>query len=623
MFIQQEASALCDRDRLELFSTFIVQESRIRRDLYSSAFTAMAGEIMDLTRDLWRPTSLTKEQETSHKVDASSSTVLDGPRRSGNIPASNASSSGADFTPATDTDSLYAGSEPEDTKAPPATPWGEKFQPSLSPINSVPSMAVSTVPDGEGGSRGRPASRWWEGSVEGSMGQGGRRLEMTKQESRYMSLHPNELIVNAQPSPSHSTPTPGTMGTSFRYGPDEYPAEKTGFYEEGITSASSEYRSDGALPPSLAWGYGGKQAVPPSLDVSRLVTLPPPYPRHYPALHNNHPSLQELRLKHREVAENLGARQSQPMEDVVWQPSVYTSMMQSCETTITELVCRLDEAAESQELTSLQTEGDERPELLEQLTLLKWICEAREQLRKQDFDATAQRLKARSLTFTAHCRQTGEYQRLADEEARLESHLQASRLHFAEQANHRYTHLLSIIEHHVSRGVEVQLSAFWDIAPSLLEVVQRIPVSDSHELAHLSVLIPSAEIADSPSYRDFPLQYLLRTLTHAMKSAYQFIENQTNLLCLLHEIRTASMSAEARYMEMDRLGKGEDVERVKAEMVELRRRREEEETGVLKERVGILEGQWDHALGGEIEGVVQQVRASLQEMGGLDEGIDE
>lgn len=623
MFIQLEASSPTDKDRLELFANFMVQESRIRRDRYGIAFSSMAGEIMDLTRDMWRPTGsasalpdLRSMKEVLQDTSRPSVSAEDS-RGSTNIPTDSSCSSATEFTPATDTESMYGNSE-HDEDRPPLTPWGgDRFQPSLSPIRSVPSMAVSTVPDDED-SRGRSASRWWEGSGEGSSGQGGRKLEMTKQESKYMSLHPTELVFPAQPSPSHSTPTPNTTKTAFKYEPDKYPPEKTGLYEE----ESPGYCLP-AQPPSLplsALPHGGKQPMIPPLDVSRLVTLPPPYPRHYPALHNDHPALSSLRSKHRQIAEVIILRQSRPQTDQLWQTSVYVEMIQMCESGITELATRLDDATDTQQTTSAQTEGDECPELLEQLTLLKWIFEAREQLQKQDFDAAMQQMKGRSQASVDYWQSVCNYQQQKAESERLTQQLQLNQVYYGEQATKRYGQLLDIVERHVNRGVEVQLSAFWDIAPALLEIVQKIPIHDAYSLANFYVLVPSKEFADNPSYRQFPLQYLLQTLTHAKKSAYQFIESQTNLLCLLHEVRTASMSTEIRLSEIKRIMKGEDTEWVRQEMAEIRRQREDEETGVLKERVGCLEGQWESALGEEIEKVVEAVQRFLEDQGAGEDG---
>jgi len=282
----------------------------------------------------------------------------------------------------------------------------------------------------------------------------------------------------------------------------------------------------------------------------------------------------------------------------------------------------LNSTSENYPAMTAQTEGDERPELLEELTLLKWLFEAREQLQKQEFDAAMQRFRRRSATFTQHCQSTGDFQRKADEEARLARHLQQSQLAFAEQASNRFAYLLEIVEHHVNRGVEVQLSAFWDIAPPLLEVVHKIPVGDAYSLGTLSVLIPGAELADNPSYHQFPLQYLFTTLMHAKKSAYQFIESQTNLLCMLHEVRNAAMTAEVRMAEVKRYARGEDPDVVREEMMRLRRAREDEETGILKERAGVLEGQWGVALGEEIEATIDGVEGFLRDTGGWDEGLD-
>lgn len=619
MFIQQEASSPSDRDRLKLFTSFMVQESRVRRDRYSSAFNSMAGDILDLTRDMWRPCSSADAVPENTPVRAGITgesprpmTTLETSRESADTAGTSSCSSAVDFTPATDTDSLYDSSERADDK-PPSTPWGERYHPSLSPIKSIPSMAVSTVPDEED-SRGRSASRWWEGSAEGSGGKGGRKIEMTKQETKYMSLHPSELLLGPEPSPSYSTPTPNTVTTAFRYGADEYPPEKTDWREESPPAAGPPQSYADSPHPLL--GSRGKQPMVPALDISRLVTLPPPYPRHYPALQNNHPSLSEIRNRHRQVAETVTARQTKLYTDYCWDPTVYVDLSQTCEISIIELEQRLDGMAGEQ-----QTEGDERPELLEQLTLLKWIFEAREQLQKQDFDATIQRVKTRSQALIDHFHAVGDYERLMDEEQRMKQQGQEHQLSFAEQSTSRFSQLLEMVECHVSRGVEMQLSAFWDIAPGLLEVMQRVP----HDLdgSGFSVHIPQAEYQDNPTYRRFPLQYLLHTLDHAKKSAYQFIESQTNLLCLLHEVRTAAMSAEMRFVEMRRVVEGEDVERLRAEMSEVRKGREEEETAVLRERIGVLEGQWELALGEEVNGVLERVRRHLSGSGGWDDGMDE
>ena len=108
---------------------------------------------------------------------------------------------------------------------------------------------------------------------------------------------------------------------------------------------------------------------------------------------------------------------------------------------------------------------------------------------------------------------------------------------FEKEILKRYEDFLDTIEQNVTRGVEAQLSAFWDIAPGLLAIVQKVP----YRLEGFGIHIPPSEYDENPSYHDFPLQYLYSLLAHAGRSAYQFIESQINLLCLLHEVKTGVM----------------------------------------------------------------------------------
>ena len=117
---------------------------------------------------------------------------------------------------------------------------------------------------------------------------------------------------------------------------------------------------------------------------------------------------------------------------------------------------------------------------------------------------------------------------------------------------------------------------------------------------------------ENPSYVEFPLQYLYSLLGHAERASYQFMESQVNLLCLLHEIRGAEVGARMR------------AEVPPGDEEEVRRRREAEEeklTRDLKEKVGVVEGQWEDALGGEVRAVMERIRGELLLRGGwVEEG---
>jgi hypothetical protein len=298
-FVEKEAAATSDEERLEMFATFLVHESRLRRDRYSAAYNAMAGDIMDLTRDMWR--SYTKQGKRAATSSTSMSSLdptvpswaSDGQPASaqGNMPSS--ASSFGDYTPGTDASSMNdfdgTGMEQSDSRQ-----WGEAFKPSLSPI---PSMAVSTVPD-EDSSRGRTAARWWEQSNSGS-GSIGKpdRIQKTLRETKYMGINPAMLQDIDQPSPHssrHTGSTPGPSTQTFAYGANEYPPEKVGWHE------SADFETPVPTPAHVR-----KSSTPGgiSLDVSRLVTLPPPYPRHHPAINNSHPLLTDIRAEHRELAD--------------------------------------------------------------------------------------------------------------------------------------------------------------------------------------------------------------------------------------------------------------------------------------------------------------------------------
>lgn len=681
VFIGQEVAAQNDQERLELFASFMVQESRIRRGLYSEAFSTMAGDIMELTRDMWRPMSTTIEHDTlrfkSRNVSPESANIMIDLDGSFNTSVT----STAELTPATDTESLADESQDAVDKRPPH-PWGDKFKPCLSPI---PSMAVSTVPDEES-SRGRSASRWWEESVDGSFGNGGRRLERTKQETKYMSLHPQELFIAAQPSPNQSTPTPGTSNQTFQYGPDEYPQEKVGLLEEGGLYTPSNPPSATLLSPRNKAPVG-RPTNRSALDVTRLVTLPPPYPRHYPAVNNSHPALSTLRANHRAVADissireliqaheateisrrqswrtSAGERlrhfrsqtqasicsgkmsyndvnqvelkfrqseaanvlreaemQSQDFRQRVHEPvcRMLTEHARSCDDYIDQLTKALGVEAGCDQSLLAQTEGDERPELVEQLTLLKWLFESREHIHKERFDIDTALLARESAAVLTNYRQNASEVQLRKAESHFDTVRQRQQLEYAQDTKERYDHLRKIVERHVSRGVEIQLSAFWDIAPGLVEVVHKVP----NNLHGFEIVVPSNELAENMSYQEFPLQYMYTILVHAKKSAYQFIEAQTNLLCLLHEVHTATEAASLRLQEIERTAAGESASQAQAEMAQFKKQKEQELTEDLQGKVHEVEGQWREALGASIEECIGRVRTWLEHTGGWEESLE-
>lgn len=661
-FAKKEALAVDDAERVRLFAEFFVSESRIRRERYGAAIGAMGSEVLDLTRDLFRPMPARRESMTS----ATSGTVELTPQSSeprshrGSINSAFGNNHGASSatTPTSAGPSPSPGSNPNQWQT-------SNYMPSLSPILS---MSVSDAHD-EQDSRGRPASRWWEAD---STGAGSSKMERSKRESKYMGV-PKEArealqwIEEPQSSPASSS----------KRASNGYPLEKTGWHDADQLSTPHAHSRNSIASSSTAPNTPSPMPNPDALDVSRLVTLPPPYPRHHPAVNNNHPDLTQIRDSIRivgdlieidnikegfkqgstkmrtEAAEAVKQRRQTLRQNL--QQDIASGVIGYADAAAIEAEATADEHNKAKELekadfdnfqtavvmpvneilqsrinkaTELfnslrsqlfdetnpnlpQEEGDEQPELLEKLTLLKWIFEARETLHRALYDLLSDRNdRYRDLVLIPY--------KLAEEQDKVDS----AKAFFVEDGAKRAlahsTEVLQrtqefrdIVEETVVRGVEVQLNAFWDIAPPLKRLLDKIP----QDMEGFQIQIPTGEYAENPSYVDHPLQYLFSLLLHAEKSTYQFIESQTNLLCLLHEVKEACVSAKAKVMENDRM----DAARVEGMKTEEGTRL----TDDLKDKVRLVQDQWKSALGETVDGVKERVGGYLLETGGWDESFEE
>ncbi|PNS16684.1 hypothetical protein CAC42_4648 [Sphaceloma murrayae] len=705
-FGQREAAAATDEDRLLLFAQFVVDESKIRRERYGASFGRVASELYDTTRDMWRRQPLEPPSTAASQVAPSrdQSVDSDGIESRGQSSAALQSSapSEAELTPATDTESFCSALERDQSNVC-QSPWNDRFKPSLSPI---PSMTVSTYAGDEADSRGRSASRWWEASDNGSSGTGGRRLERSKQEIKYMSLHPSVMQQALEDQAKSQGSTPNDSDSTTRASAEEYPPEKTGWHEEEPVAGPSRSSSfaagkrpanDAPPLPSI------RRSTLPALDVSRLVTLPPPYPRHYPAVSNNHPQLEAPRGVQRSLAdlselrelhgtfEDASLKKQQEVDEArqarvrefrtavqsdidagrvshgmameadrrfraheaekttkaveaayerfnkdFYEPAseLLEAKLQSADETINMMTLALSSSLSSGASERAQVGGDEEPELLEQLTLLKWLFEARETLHKEQHDLTLlshRQLRTKEKWSPAY-RMLNQSAREADNLAWQQS-MHALQSTWASTSNTRFQDLSSTVSEHVTRGVEAQLSAFWDVAPQLADVISRIPSSLSpstdptalatldDQLRHLPILIPPTELSETPALRRFPARYLYSTLTHARNSTRQFVDAQIDLLCLQHEIRTAAMVAEVRALETARVGQGGDTDGVGEEMKGAREAEERRLTSDLKGKVGEVEAGWEDALGKGIDGARGMVRGFLERCGGWEEGL--
>ncbi|KAK5987821.1 hypothetical protein PT974_11955 [Cladobotryum mycophilum] len=623
-FAIRESAVATDADRVRLFADFIVNESRIRRERYATAIGAMGSEIFDLTRDLFRPmVPVRRESGISQE----------------------------DWTPGS--------SEPNRSHR------GSVGSISRGDGQSSSAPTSANLPPSPGQA---PAANWGDPSRGG--------FERSKRESKYMGVPKEQWLETEQSAVYGST---GEQSSS-----SEYPPEKTGWHDEGEQTPHMPPYTPAGSAPSPAVNMHGL------LDVSRLVTLPPPYPRHHPAVNNSHPELSSIRIAVRALSElsdidstkeRFAASSSKRREEslkaasdrrqamrVNLQKEINSGNLSYADAGIIEADFNDQEKDKKKELekaeyehfqnqvvlplndilterinraTELfddltrhmfdngeidadmpQEEGDDRPELLEKLTLLKWIFEQRESLHRVIYDLLSDRNgRYRDVVLTPY-RLSGNAEKLKSAEDFFGEDAAKRENAFANEVLNRAREFRSVMEEAVARGVELQLSAFWDIAPPLCRLLESIPL----DLEDFGIQIPSAEYEENPSYHEHPFQYLYSLLLHAEKSSYQFIEAHTNQLCLLHEVKEAVMNAKARVLatqviEADGTAtRAVDREQKAQHMKDMESQRLTED---LKEKVRMVQEQWNSALGEAMTSVKERTGEWLLQTGGWDETLED
>lgn len=269
-----------------------------------------------------------------------------------------------------------------------------------------------------------------------------------------------------------------------------------------------------------------------------------------------------------------------------------------------------------------QEEGDDRPELLEKLTLLKWIFETREFLHRTIYDLLSDRnARYREVVLTPY-RLSSNAEKLKSAEQFFANDAANREFSYTNEVLNRAREFRSVVKEAVERGVALQLSAFWDIAPPLSGLVDGIPA----DLSGFTIQIPPTEFEENPPYHNHPLQYLFSLLVHAEKSTYQFIESHANLQCLLHEVKEAVVHAKARVLETEVREHNGAYIKVEDGPVRAQKMREDEVrrlTEDLKEEVRVVQEQWNNALGEGLKGVKERTRGWLLETGGWDETLEE
>jgi len=638
-FLLRESQASSDLERLQLFTQFFASEARLRRARYPEPF--IDGTLKASGVNKWIFEEL---------LDDASRTPLKSPVALGKEPSS--------------LNRLQI-----ETPQRPDTMWWSDYRPALSPIASMSNDELS--------SRGRTASRWWQSQTAetNSEANGGpRKVKRSKRESKYMGL--SALSVEEVLS---EAATPTRLDQVLESG-DIYPQEKVdpdtfGIFEDEEPKLHIDRANSFPMSP---------QAV----DISRFITLPPPYPRHYPAINNSHPklaasrnlvrtlsdlteledrrsrynvSVEALRTEHKRkiqeaqriFKENIHAQISEgsitfaeaaeaeqalkldenkqekiclqaefdTLQDVLINPmhDMLNARVEQLNAGIVELKDKLSAETQAQNLDRPQQEGDAMPEILEYLTQLKWLFETREHAHQELFNLLSDRNEKYKAIVLLPYHQVSHLEKIRDtEEFFHRDSLQRKRV-FRDESVARYQELCRLISEHVAQEMELQSSAFWDIAPGILDLTQKLP---DGVIPAGAIAIPPAEYQENPSYVDFPQQYLYTLLEHAEKSTYQFIESQVNLNCLLHEVKLGVLKAQCRAAEAIRAQNNVNGAGISDEDPrEICSKEEAEATAELKQRVTMIEEQWMEALGAALQDKKAHVKLDLETVGGWDDSI--
>ena len=634
-FLLRERSAQSDIERLKLFSQYIVDESRLRRQWYANVWRTGSFDPTPTRNNLFGDIPPPKGQVQ--------------PRS----PSTVGSTGGMNSEPPTPATSMSGQ----------GNPWWNSYQPALSPIASMSNDEVS--------SRGRTSSRWWESQTGSDSGGVGPRTQRSKRESKYMGLQRDSIRFNAEEG-LYEIGEASTEYPENDYPPEKINPEQLGYYEESpvlpTTSSSQQKR-----PLTI-----------PQLDISRFITLPPPYPRHYPAVNNSHPALSiyraavrtssdisevaerrtrnekstsALRKEHQEkikesqsqfraniqaqieegsisYAEAAEAEQAvkgverehekksiqaeyDSFQDIVLHPlhEMLNERLSNLTQLMTQLQDRLSSEARRGDVDQTQEEGDEEPQLLEKLTLLKWLFEAREQLHVELFQLLTDRNDKFKKIVLLPYQQVNNLEKVRSTDSFFIQDYKDRKAVFRKESLERYNNFLSNIEENVRLGVDLQSSTYWDIAPGLLDLLQQVP----EDLTNFQgVQIPEGEYVDNPSYHRHPLQYLYSVISHAEKSSYQFIEAQINLQCLLHEAKSATVAARCKSSHASCEREGGDSVTLR-EMTDRKNEEEMALTSELRQTTALIESQWVDSLGGQMQNVKERVKKRLVTAGGWEE----
>jgi hypothetical protein len=427
-----------------------------------------------------------------------------------------------------------------------------------------------------------------------------------------------------------------------------YPPDRKG-YSRSRSRAPSSSRPRGHSTRK-------RTAVKTSLDIAPLLTLLPSWPKEYPAINNCHPRLDVFRdlvrtlndlsqltiLKTRfaektDLGKDAFATESQRrrisqaerIQGLYSRGDLHYDEMERLNLDFEREEAKIQHEAAEEEFKAfdaevvtpahrdlherisaasaayadlctlirarnpLASDSDQQPELLEYLTALKWIFDVRETLHKHIFDLLAERNERYKSLILAPLRNARDQSRFQSTSAFFQQDATTRAGEFHKARIVRHEQFMDVVERQVTLGVEEARSKFWEIAPLVMECLEKIPDS----LDNVVPIVPPEESVEHPEWVTQPMRYLERKIAEAEGAMKALgLEEGEGLLCLLHGVKTALARAKAD-------GGGGDG------ASEERRLTED-----LKEKVGMIEEEWREGLGRLLERVKEDVEREMERL---------
>lgn len=618
--LQAESIASTETDKLRVFLDFIEKECRYRTPVYPHADPSDQKKLAKISALL----SAQDETQTPPSPDADGDinmTGAPGDRRSGGQ----------------------------------GQWWGQNLDAASFPSKSAYEARIAD----EESSRGRTSSRWWETSKDGgscSISESVAFRSDGDNDSVYGTSYPRRSRrFNKTPRQSlkeiaELVNTPRSSGTQVNGNANRDAASylhSAAFPPDRKPSSRSRSRSQ--APSASRPRPKRRPTVKTSLDIAPLLTLLPTWPREYPAVNNSHPRLEVFRdlvrtlndiskittlqtrfdestekTKDQFLTESQRRRisQAERIQGLYTRGDLHYDEMERLNLQFEHEESKIRYEAEEEDFNSfvksvvepahrdlheritaasaaygdlmmlikarnpMKTEEDEQPELLEYLTALKWIFDVRETLHQHSYDILASRNERyRNLTL-APLRDARDQAPLQQASAFFNKDALDRAAEFQKHKVQRYEKFMDFIEQQCSIGVEEARSRFWEIAPLIMECLEKIPEA----LENVVPIVPPEESVEHPEWVELPMRYLERKVAEtegAMRGLG--LEEGEGLLCLLHGVKTA-------------------LSRAKGEGQEQERRLTED----LKEKVGMIEEEWQEGLGGLLEKIRGDVEREME-----------